>query len=274
MSKQKIAFTLPADLEFSSLVRRISEEIFNHAGFTKEWISRLKLVVDELFMNANLYGSKADVGKIYLSYVFDENEAHVRIEDEGSEEKKMNAKQLNELIEKNSVEKGDITKTSGRGLALISSLWTDDMNVEDSLHGGIAISFTKKIGSGTPPTPSSVLRLPKESAKHTVKHKTVSLVAPKGFSEVIKISGEMDGFNFAEKVKPIADKVKTLSEGSILALDCEELTYINSTFIGHLAAWLNEMQSKNGQLVLKNVNEQIREVIELVGLSRVIYLES
>ena len=72
MPKQKIEFTLPADLEFSSLVRHISEEIFSHAGFTKEWAERLKLVVDELFMNANRYGSKAITGKIYLSYVFDD----------------------------------------------------------------------------------------------------------------------------------------------------------------------------------------------------------
>lgn len=154
MPKQKIEFTLSADLELSLLVRRISEDIFGHAGFTKEWANRLKLVVDELFMNANLYGSKTDAGKIYLFYSFDEDEVHFRIEDEGAGENKMNAKQLKEAIGKNFGEMGDVTKTGGRGLALISNLWTDDMNVEDSVHGGIAISFTKKIGSGTPPVPS------------------------------------------------------------------------------------------------------------------------
>lgn len=273
MSKQKVELTLPADLEFSSLVRRISEEIFNHVGLTKEWANRLKLVVDELFMNANHYGSKSGEGKIYILFSFDESEVSFRIEDEGGGEEKTSAEELKKVIHKNSDEVNDVTKTSGRGLALISNLWTDELNIEDSQHGGIAISFTKKISSEAPPAPSPMIQTPQPMAPGA-EAKEVSPVAPKGPSELIKLSGEIDASNIEEKIRPVSDKLKTLAEGSTLILNCKALTYINSTFIGYLAAWLNEIQAKDGQLVLKNTSKQVREVLELVGLSRVIYLES
>lgn len=264
MPKHKIEFTLPADLKFSSLVRRISEEIFHYVGFNKEWASRLKLVVDELFMNANRYGSKTDDDKIYIFFVFDEKEVSFRIEDEGKGERKTSAEGLKDLVHKNVDEINDITKTSGRGLALISSLWTDDMKIEDSEHGGIAISFTKKISVEAPPALPPMGLVEQEVAAPSIPQ----------LKEEIKISGEIDASNLVEKVQPVSDLLKTLAVGSTLVLDCGDLVYINSTFIGYLAAWLNELQAKRGHLVLKNTNKDIQEVLELVGLTKVIYLES
>ncbi|MBU0705720.1 ATP-binding protein [Patescibacteria group bacterium] len=126
-------------------MRRISEEVFHYAGFSREWTERLKLVVDELFMNANQYGSKTDDDKIYILFTFDNNEVSFRIEDEGRGQRKMNAADLKKLIYKNFDKVSDLTKTSGRGLALITHLWTDDMKIEDSKRGGIVVTFTKKI---------------------------------------------------------------------------------------------------------------------------------
>jgi anti-anti-sigma factor len=265
VSKQKIELTLPADLKFSALVRRISEEVFHHVGFTKEWANRLKLVVDELFMNANRYGSEVEDDKIFILYTFDKEEVSFRIEDEGKGKRKTNAAELKKVINKNTDEVSDLTKTSGRGLALISSLWTDDMTIEDSERGGIAISFKKKIDAGAPPASPPMKPVDKES---------VTPSAPQGTKEEIKIAGEIDASNLEKKIQPISDKIKALSPGSTLVLDCEELAYINSTFIGHLAAWLNELQAKQGHMILKNTNKQIREVLELVGLNKVIYFES
>jgi anti-anti-sigma factor len=269
--KQKIELTLPADLKFSSLVRRISEEFFLHAGFTKEWANRLKLVVDELFMNANRYGSKANEGKIYIFYQFDKDEVAFRIEDEGGGSKKVSAAELKKVIHKNSGEVNDLTKTCGRGLALISNLWTDGMTIEDSDRGGIAISFTKKIFSKMAPAPAPVVGPQIEVIKEAVQ---ASPVIHKGPTEVVQISGEIDQSNMEEKVRPITEVLNKLPQDSVLVLDCKQLVYINSTFIGHLAAWLNQIQTKGGQMVLKNTNKQIREVLELVGLTKVIYLES
>lgn len=270
MEKHKIEFILPADLKFSSLVRRISEEFFHYAGFAREWVERLKLVVDELFMNANKYGSKSEDDKIYIRFEFDDKEVNFRIEDEGRGGKKLNAKELKKVISKNTDEASDLNKTRGRGLALICSLWTDDIMVEDSLRGGIAISFAKQIAAGPPPPQLAAFQVD-EGSKGVL---ATAVQMSQGPKEEIKISGEIDASNLEGKVRSVVEKVEALPTGGILVLDCEDLIYINSTFIGHMAGWLNKLQSKNSHLVLRNVNRQIREVLDLVGLSKVIYLES
>jgi len=161
---------------------------------------------------------------------------------------------------------GDTTKTSGRGLALISNLWTDDTKIEDSEHGGVAISFTKQITTSAPPAVPPPLQVAGTEVATPAK--------PQGTKEEAKISGEIDAANLEEKVKPIGEKIKVLPPGSTLIIDCQDLVYFNSTFIGHLAGWINELQAKQGNLVLKNVNKQIKEVLDLVGLTKVLYLES
>lgn len=142
--KQKIQFTLSADIELSSLVRQISEAVFKHAGFTQEWVDRLKLVVDELFMNATRYGSTKD-SKLYLCYCFEKESVDFLIEDEGGKNLNMTAEELKKIVSKNVAEINDLTKKNGRGLALFSRLWTDQLTIQDSQHGGIAVSFSKKI---------------------------------------------------------------------------------------------------------------------------------
>lgn len=271
MTEKKIELTLPASLEYSSLVRQISEEVFSHVGFTKEWANRLKLVVDELFMNANRYGSSEDDGKVYISYLIADSEIHFTIEDEGRGEKKVTPDKLKELIKKNADEMNDITKTCGRGLALISDLWTDELTIDSSPHGGLRLSFKKKISAEAPPAPPIVAPVAKESAKKP--EPSISPVAPQGPAETIALEGEIDQSNLEEKVKPIEEKVSAFPENGVLVLDCEKLKYFNSTFIGHLAAWHNKIQAKGGQLVLKNTSKEVQEVLELVGLSRVIYME-
>jgi len=269
MPKQKIELTLPATLRFSSLVREIASDVFTQVGFTKEWTSRLKLVVDELFMNACRYASKENESKIYVVFEYDESSIGFRIDDEGAGENKMSAEALKAKVEDNKKALEDVTRTSGRGLALISNLWTDGLVIEDSPHGGIAVSFTKAISAEAPPAPPAlaVVPAPAEPAKE------VSPVAPQGPTEIIKIVGEIDQMNMVEKIKPVEEKLATMAENGVLAIDCSELVYFNSTFIGHLAAWHNSMQEKNGQLVLKNTNAEVKDVLNLVGLSRVIYIE-
>ena len=274
VSKQKIELTLPADLKYSSLLRQISEAFFLYAGFTKEWSGRLKLVVDELFMNAIRYGSKSEGSLVHMSYQFDNDEISYRIEDEGGGDKKVIAEELKKVIHRNSDEANILNKTSGRGLALISSLWTDSMVVEDSQYGGIAVTFSKKISSENPPAPSPSVHETRVFPQAVTETGKLSPVVLKGPTEVIRISGEIDQSNLEKKTELITETVTRLPVESTLVLDCRELVYINSTFIGHLAAWLNDIQAKNGQLVLRNTNKEIRDVLSLVGLSKVLYLES
>jgi len=273
MPKQTIDITLPALLQYSSLVRELSESIFAHIGFTNEWTARLKLVVDELFMNANRYASKEGQSKIYLSFEYDESELHFRIEDEGAGEQKITAEELRKRIHQNEVALEDLHKTSGRGLALISKLWTDGFTVEDNDRGGISITFVKKVQSAAPPAPpisKTVGAQPPVTEESTPTAKVLTT----GSKEVISIDGEIDASNLEEKVSPIEAKVKTLGANAVLELDCAKLRYFNSTFIGHLAAWHNALQEKGGQLVLKNANKDVQDILQLVGLSKVIYVDT
>ena len=264
MSKHKIEFTLPANLEFSSLVRRFSEEIFSHIGFVQEWSDRLKLVVDELFMNAVRYGSQADEGRIYVVFEFDEVAVNFRVEDEGGGSKKISAQELRDLVQRNSSEMADKTKTNGRGLALISNLWTDELQVEESHYGGVAISCKKIISNDTPPAPP-----PADSGLEAS-----SPVVARGAKMEVEIEGDIDVTNLEAKIKPIREKLNALSPGGTFVIDCQNLSYINSIFIGHLSTWINQLRSKGGRLVLKNTNRQIKDALGIVGLSDVIYIES
>ena len=60
-----------------------------------------------------------------------------------------------------------------------------------------------------------------------------------------------------------------MPEKSVLILDFAGVSYINSTFIGNLAAWFTSLQAKKGTVQLKNLNPQITEILDLVGLLNV-----
>ncbi len=267
MLKTKIKFTLPADLKFSSFVRHISKDLFHQIGFSSDWAYRLELVVDELYMNACRYGSSTKSSRIFFDYSFDKNELIFCIDDEGLGNKKMNANILQKLIDKNSDELADLTKTSGRGLALISHLWTDSMQIKDNHYGGISICFKKSILNDIPPLSEFSI-----SSQHKIED--FSLSSSNNPIIEVGISGEVDASNLQEKIKLIINTLSTLPEHASFVLDCDGLVYVNSTFIGYLSSWLNQVRRKHGHFILKNVDEKIKEILSLVGLDKVIYFES
>lgn len=270
MQKQKIELNLPANLSYSSLIRHISDEIFSSIGFSQEWSSRLKLVVDELYMNAVRYGSTQNFSEVKVVFSFDDIEVNFRIEDDGTGKNKISADQLRDLISQN-INNNSITQTSGRGLALISKLWTDDLMINQGQSGGIVISFTKKLEVDSPPSPPlvSTAMLSKKQIKPQV-HQTSS----KGKEFTIKLLGEIDQTNIDSLVLIIDKQVNNLSDNARLVLDFEKVLYINSTFIGHLASWYNDINKRNGILVVKNANTNVLDIIDLVGLGNVLTIEN
>ena len=276
LKKQKIQFILSADLQHSSFVRTVSNEVFKMVKFSKEWCSRLKLVVDELFMNAVQYGSNTEKSLIHISFEYNEESVYFCIEDDGTGSKKINSEQLKSLIDKNK-ENTDLTKTSGRGLAMITDLWTDNMLIEDSEFGGIKVSFSKSLKTAVvesdKPSPVGLVQ-------QQVEHKNISenpikmevsnneKVSEKknGPTYKIKLSGEIDKTNIEEKLAPLSDQIRTIPKNSTLILDFSNLNYINSTFIGTLADWHNILSNNSGRICVKNLNEEVKEILDLVGL--------
>jgi anti-anti-sigma factor len=80
---------------------------------------------------------------------------------------------------------------------------------------------------------------------------------------VAVFSGELDTVAAAETeaaLKPLFD-----STGKDLVLDCTDLQYIASSGIRILVNLLKSAKAKGDRVILKNVNEVIRDVLELTG---------
>ena len=76
-------------------------------------------------------------------------------------------------------------------------------------------------------------------------------------------AGELDTASAAETeaaLKPLFD-----STGKDLVLACSDLQYIASSGIRILVNLLKTAKAKGDRVVLKNVNEVIRDVLELTG---------
>ena len=80
---------------------------------------------------------------------------------------------------------------------------------------------------------------------------------------VAVLVGELDTAAAAETeaaLKPLFE-----STGKDLVLDCTDLQYIASSGIRILVNLLKTAKAKGDRVVLKNVNEVIRDVLELTG---------
>ncbi len=290
MEKQTVQITITANLDYSSMIRHVAGEVFESAKFSKAWCGRLKLVVDELFMNAVKYGSTKDKSLVYITFEFDKDAVQFTIEDDGTGPKAKSAEELRAVIQKNE-SNNDLTRTSGRGLALIAKMWTDGMQVAQSTYGGIGIGFTKKLENAEKPPENAPMELPILSPEQAPANLPTTAVTPtlrpqtpmgaptgspigsqigKGPVYTVKLSGEIDQSNMAQKIAPVTEQVNAMPNGAVLELDLSELVYINSTFIGNLAGWYRTIQQKQGSLRLLHATEPVKEILTLVGLINVI----
>ncbi|MBI5414344.1 ATP-binding protein [Candidatus Peregrinibacteria bacterium] len=253
--------TIPADLSLSSSVREISVRIFEEVGFESGDIFRLKLVLDELYMNAVKYGSVQE-STLHITYEVEDRTLRVKIEDEGGE-KKVSAEELKKIMEYQRANT-DPSKSSGRGLAQITDGWADTFKVWDGKRGGLCIAFSKKILSASEKKNSR--------KKNASEAPQASLDIPLNIPlKTIAIMGEVDRVTLEEKSAPVNAYISQVSTPQILVLSLGDMTFCNSSFLAKLASWKQGMKAKKGDLVLENVRPEIWEIFELVGLLKVIF---
>lgn len=80
---------------------------------------------------------------------------------------------------------------------------------------------------------------------------------------VATLSGELDTAAARETevaLQPLLD-----SQGKPVVIDCTSLEYISSSGLRILLGILKQSKASGSSVVLKNVNEVIREVLELTG---------
>lgn len=144
MEKQNIEIKFPAQFEYGGILRDFAQGIFELVKLSEEWTERLKLVLDELYNNAVEYGSDSK-SQVYVTFYFDEKEVGFYVEDEGRGPEKVYPLDLDTIIKKNLQELQEGEKDGGRGLAMISRRWADQLKIENSPHGGLLVGFKKTI---------------------------------------------------------------------------------------------------------------------------------
>lgn len=85
------------------------------------------------------------------------------------------------------------------------------------------------------------------------------------------LAGELDtaAAQEAEKqLQPLQD-----SKGKEVVLDCTDLEYISSSGLRVLLSILKQAKSVGSRVVLKNVNDVIRDVLELTGFISIFEFE-
>lgn len=84
---------------------------------------------------------------------------------------------------------------------------------------------------------------------------------------IVKIKGEIDLNNS----KLLKDEIKKLNENHVI-LDFSEVSYLDSSGIGVLISIHKNLQSKSGSLEIINIDKKIKELFDMVGLTKLMHI--
>jgi anti-sigma B factor antagonist len=250
-TKEQVSIVLPADLRFSNTIRNFVGDLLRVIDAKELWINRLMLVMDELFMNAVKYGSKDKTDNVFLTIEITEESILFVIEDMGTGNSKLTPDELQKIIQQ-SKEDTSLAKTSGRGLSMIVSNWTDEFSIEKSSKGGIKVIAKKNL--------ADIIETPQDVQQVSID--AMPEVAIINFSQKLDVH---DSDIEKEMIKNVEAMNKTL-----YIFDLESLNYINSVFIGLLAKLYGIIMQKKGKVVIINLSDTIKDTLNMVGLTDII----
>lgn len=254
---RKATLAVSADLKYSQAVRTFAERFFLAEGVPAKWAKRLMLISDELFMNAVYYGSD-ETSEVILKIWADDEKVTFSIQDEGKGKKKIKAVELKKIVEQKGKDMNH-TKTSGRGLSIITTNWTDECSVDDLPSGGIVIMATKyRKTFEVKNSPTDVQDLKREKAENNPIR-----------TKVVKFSGSIDEHNYAESIAPVS-KLLADQKPLNLILNFDDLDYFNSLFIGAIANWQAEVHKRGGHILIIGARDSAKDILELCGLDQII----
>lgn len=90
-----------------------------------------------------------------------------------------------------------------------------------------------------------------------------------GKETVINLSGQLDTLTSVDLEKEIALQ----GEAQTVVLDCAELTYISSAGLRLLLTLQKGMKNKGGSFRLKNIQNEIMEILNITGFSHILTIE-
>lgn len=87
---------------------------------------------------------------------------------------------------------------------------------------------------------------------------------------VVKVLGSVDVVTSKEleaEVQPLVDQT------SKLVFDFEEVPYLSSAGLRLILSIKKQMNSKSGDMVIKNINSHVKDVLDISGFSGIITVE-
>ena len=89
---------------------------------------------------------------------------------------------------------------------------------------------------------------------------------------VITLIGQMDESNVDANAPTIYGHIDSLPQGGTLIMNFSGLEYMNSKSLGYTMDFFNKMNEKEGAFIIAEPQEQIKDILNVVGMSQVIPL--
>ena len=87
---------------------------------------------------------------------------------------------------------------------------------------------------------------------------------------IVNIAGRLDTVTSPEldkAVKPL------IALGATIIFDCEKMEYISSSGLRVILTAHKSIVAKGGKFILRNLNSEIKSVIDITGFSRILRIE-
>lgn len=246
MSKNPtIELTIPADLKYSALVRGVLHDALSVTKVPHAWIYKLTVVLDELFMNAVKYGSReGDMVNIMLYVTSDM--ISFEVHDTGNAHaQEMSADDLHNIVSHNALEK-DITKQSGRGLALFMKSWVDNFTISKNERGGLTVSVEKQIHLCTHDVTDDSLFTETVENDHKIYHIMLH--------EALLKEGE----EYMNRL----EKAITNMKGECFVFDFKMLKFLSYENLSRILALETRIIDMGGKVETRNVSHQEKALFE------------
>lgn len=152
----KISITLPTNAYFVSGIRDFTLGLIrNMTEFSEQWAFRFQSVVDELCNNAIEHGSKEGEDIIITFTNYPGESLEISVEDSGTGDPKVQAGDLQRIVDERRDPNYVHSGIRGRGLSKIVAEWTDELKFEDTEKGGIRVTIKKFLRDPNLPSASA-----------------------------------------------------------------------------------------------------------------------
>lgn len=98
-----------------------------------------------------------------------------------------------------------------------------------------------------------------------------STITNNGNETIVTLEGRLDTTNASDFERQIAD-LYTITNPYII-LECTKLEYISSSGLRIFLTLLKHVKKQKGEMILRNMNSDIKEVFDMTGFSNMFSIE-